>query len=140
MQTFDIRRIRSGVDEGMGWVSLWFKAEGRLLEPLHFVCSREAQGGRFAKFDTLYLERDDQAVACYGGAKRVAVTESGIELQLNRDGVKALGLPAAFALAAPDGLRGWVKAQRVFAQMAAFPTGRALAVAEPGAAADGPRL
>jgi hypothetical protein len=136
MQTFDIRRIRSGVDEGTGWVSLWFRAEGRLLEPLHLVCSREAQGGKFAKFDTLYLERDDQSVACYGGAKQVVVNAAGIAVQLNRAGVKALGLPAAFFLAAPNGLSGWAKARRAFAQMAGFPTGLALVVAEPIAAAE----
>lgn len=128
MQTYDIRRVRSNVEDNYAWVSIWFRADGRRLQPLHVVCSREAEGGRFRKFDTVYIERHDQAVACYGGAERVAVGEAGVEVRLNRAGVRALGLDRAFFLAAPDGLAGWKKARRVFAVMAGFPTGRALVV------------
>lgn len=137
MQTFDVRRIRSNVEDSYAWVSLWFRGDGRQLEPLHFACEQEARSGRLSKFDTVYLERDDQAVACYGGAKQIVVGERGIVIQLNRAGVKALGLGRLFVLAVPEGLAGWRKARRVFRKMAAHPAGRAVKVAEPGAAADG---
>ncbi|HJT76295.1 MAG TPA: hypothetical protein VJ739_03760 [Gemmataceae bacterium] len=137
MQTFDVRRIRSNLEDSYAWVSLWFRGDGRQLEPLHIVCQREAQGGRLSKFDTVYLERNDQAVACYGGAKQIVVGEGSIEVRLNRAGVKALGLSPSFVLAVPEGLAGWQKARRVFRDMTAYPTGRAIKVAERGAAADG---
>ena len=137
MRTLEIRRVRSGVEADFAWVSLWSRGAGRTLEPLHLVCQRQAQGGRYAKFDSLYLERDEQAVACYGGAERVVVNAGGIEVRLNRAGVKALGLNSSFVLAAPAGLSGWVKARRVLATMASYPTGRAIQHAEPIAGSDG---
>src|SRR5258708_6108170 len=115
MKSFGIRRIRSNIEGDFAWVSLWFGAGPGRLWPLHFVCQKgDKRAGPRCQFDTVYLERDDQAIACYGGAKRVRVGNDRIEIHLNPKGVRALGLDRSLELLVPEGLVGWKKASRVF--------------------------
>jgi|GEM_PF-4764668 len=134
MQAFDVRRIRSSVEETYAWVTLWFRGEGRNLQVLHVVCSNVAIGGSHAKIDHVYLERDDQAAACYDGAQLIKVDRTGIKVQLNKKGIKALELSPSFDLVVSQNQSGWQKAQRVFRHMSTCPTGHAIKVADSGSA------
>ena len=130
MRSFEIRRIRSGIEEDFAWVSLWFRTDERGLEPLHSSRQRsDDQASPRSEFDAIYIERPDQAIACYGAAKRVWVGEDRIEVHLNPKGIKALGLDRSFELDAPTGLSGWAKARRVLREMAGYSTGGAIDVA-----------
>jgi hypothetical protein len=135
MHSFEIRRIRLKIENDYAWVSLWFRASPRKLEVLHFVCQKcderpaHERPARRSKFDSVYLERYDQAIACYGAAKRILVDDDCIKVDLNSKGVKALCLDRAIELVAPKGLAGWKKAHRVFRVMAGYWAGHAIEIA-----------
>lgn len=125
MQRHEIRAVRSSVNEDYAWVSLWYRAEARKLDVLNIVCDKVASDPITGH---LYLERHDQRIACYGGAKKVRVSDSGIELHLNRKGVKHLKLDDPLLLVAPERLSGWKKAVRVLSEMAVYPPARVIEV------------
>jgi hypothetical protein len=128
LDRFDISRIRSGFHLGDAWVSLSFRSPGsRTLQPLHFTCG-PVEPGMPAYCNSVYLERDDQSVASYGGAKKILIARNRIELHLNSKGVKELGLAASSAFIAGAKLTGWQKASRVFREMATYSSGRAIEI------------
>jgi hypothetical protein len=128
MQEFEVRRIRSNVEEGYAWVTLWYINEDGKSSPLHITCESEAPSGSPTKFNSVYMERNDQAVACYGGVKQIRISENRIEVQLNRTGVKALDLEPSVVFQVPSGLAGWKKACRIFEKMATLPPGRTIKI------------
>jgi hypothetical protein len=128
MKTFPIRRIRCGVEPSYGWVTVWYNAGGRSLDVLHIVCDPED--------DRNYMEGDDQMVAAWGGAKRILVRESAIELDLTKKAAKRLYLEPAFTLSVSDGLSGWKKARKMLKEMAGCSSGGCIKFAESGAKSD----
>jgi hypothetical protein len=76
MQGHEIRKVRSGIEDSYAWVSVWFRTQARHLEVLHIVCGRTADDRITGH---LYMERYDQAVACYGGAKKLVRSRSPVE-------------------------------------------------------------
>lgn len=120
MQTAEMRRVRSGLDSSFGWVTLWYAAATRKLGVLHVVCDKEDR--------KLYLEGEDQSVACWGQATQVVVTDEGLQISLTKKGSKALSLPSGLTLTVPKGLVGWKKACKSFAVMAGYPSGRVISV------------
>jgi hypothetical protein len=115
MESCEIRAIRSGFEETYAWVTLWYRAEPRRLSVLHIVVSSPDEQG---SPDPVYLERQDQGFACYGGADRILVGDQGIRIQLNATGAKALGLGRTLMLTVPPKLSGWKKAGKVFKTVA----------------------
>src|SRR5262245_60589533 len=121
MQTFPIRRVRSGKEPSCAWVSVWYNAGGRSLDVLHIVCDTEDS--------RIYMEGDDQMVAAWGGAKRIQVRETGIEFDLTKQAAKRLGLKPRFALSVSEGLSGWKKARKLLQEMAGYSSGKCIKVA-----------
>ncbi len=74
------------------------------------------------RLGSLYLERHDQSIACYGGAERIDVSDGGIEIHLNARGAKALSLGRTMTLVAPETLVGWKKALKLFRMIAGEPS------------------
>ncbi len=128
MPSYEVRRIRSDVTEDYAVVSLHYRDGSGRLAPFHIVCQKTGDE-RHPDLDTVYLERDDQAVACYGGARQINVTGDRIELLLNRKGIKSLRVRSPVVLVVPDGVSGWVKARRVLAAMAGYSSGQVIRVA-----------
>ncbi len=126
MQGHQIRRVRSGIEDSYAWVSIWFRTDARNLEVLHIVCGNTADDPITGQ---LYMERYDQAVACYGGAKKVFVGDNGMDLHLNKKGIKSLMLEGSLTLLTTEKLAGWKKAIRVFQEMANYPTGHVIELA-----------
>jgi hypothetical protein len=120
MQTFPIRRIRCGKEPGYAWVSVWYNAGARRLDVLHIVCDPQD--------DKLYMEGGDQAVATWGGAKRIRVGDSEIGFDLTKKAAMQLYVEPAFTLSAPDGLSGWKKARKLLKEMASYTSGRCINV------------
>ena len=120
MDRHKIRRVRSGIEDEYAWVSIWFRTDARNLEVLHISC---AKTDRHPVTGHLYLERDDQAIACYGGATKVVLGADGIDLHLNNKGMKSLMLEGIVCLVVPEKLSGWKKAFCVFQEMATYPAG-----------------
>jgi hypothetical protein len=120
MEPREIRRIRSGVDETSAWLSLWYLADPRKLDVLHLVVT--APEYRDSRLGSFYMERYDQAVACYGGADRIVVGDRGLDIRLNDKGVKALSLDRHLTLVAPEKLSGWKKSLKWFGMVAGDPS------------------
>jgi hypothetical protein len=123
MDDLQIRRVRSGVEDSFAWVTLWFCTDARNLDVLHIVCSKTAADPITGH---LYMERYDQSIACYGGAKIIVEGSNGIDLHLNNKCMKSLMLESSMTLVAPEESLGWKKAIRVFQEMANYPTGRVI--------------
>jgi Immunity protein 10 len=123
MSSHQIRRVRSGIEDDVAWVSIWFRTEARNLEVLHIVCGKTIEDSITGH---LYMERYDQAVACYGGAEKITICNDVIDLQLNKKGTKSLMLEASLALVVSEALSGWKKAVRVFQEMSNYPTGHVI--------------
>ena len=126
MDDLQIRRVRSGIEDCFAWVTIWFRTDARNLEVLHIVCDKTADDPITGH---LYMERYDQSIACYGGAKKVVVGPNGVDLHLNNKGMTSLMLEDSVTLVAPEELSGWKKAIRVFQEMANYPTGRVIELA-----------
>jgi hypothetical protein len=80
MPSHRISRVRSGIEDDFAWVSIWFRTDARNLEVLHIVCGKTVNDSITGH---LYMERYDQAVACYGGAKKITI---GIDVAVHRLG------------------------------------------------------
>lgn len=128
MPNYEVRRIRSEVNDDYAVVTLHYRAGPGPLAPFHIVCQKVGDE-RYPDLDAVYLERDDQAVACYGGARQIDVTADGLEVWLNRKGIKCLRTGSPVILTVPDGVSGWVKARRILAGMAGYSSGRAIRIA-----------
>jgi hypothetical protein len=128
LQTYEIRTIRSGFEETLAWLSVWYRADPGKLDVLHIVVSApEHRDG----MEPVYLERHDQSIACYGGAKRIVVGDRSIEIHLNAKGAKALSLGRSMTLAAPEKLSGWKKATKLLRTIAGDPSGGVITMASP---------
>ncbi len=75
------------------------------------------------------MEGDDQAIAAWGGAKRILVQESGIDFELTKKSAKALGVEPAFMLSVQEGVSGWRKARKLLDEMAGYKSGRCIKLA-----------
>ena len=127
MDTYEVRRVRSGAEESYIWVSVWFRREPERLDVLHIVCDPTSE---------IYLERHDQSIACYGGTRRILIDGGRVEVELNPKGVKAIALPRDFSLIVPEGVAGWKKASRLLRGTIAFPCGRTIRFTELDGAAE----
>lgn len=123
MKTFQVRRVRCGVEPGYVWMSVWYNAGGRRLDVLHIVCDPAD--------DRIYMEGADQVVAAWGGAKRILVRESAIQFDLTKQAAKQLHVESTFTLSVSEGLSGWMKARKMFQEMAGCSAGRCIRFAEP---------
>lgn len=126
MEGYPIRTVQSAIEDDCAWVSLHYRAHARKLEVLHIACDKTIDHRIPGQ---VYLERYDQMIACYGGAKKIVVKSNAVHLQLNKLGIKSLMLEGSLTLVAPEKLTGWKKAIRVFQEMATYPTGHVIELA-----------
>ena len=77
METYEIRRIRSGFEETYAWLSIWYRADPKALDVLQIVVSGTED--RDSRLGPLYMERHDQSIACYGGADRIVVGDGALK-------------------------------------------------------------
>ena len=71
------------------------------------------------------------AIAAWGGAKRILVTDSTIEFELTTKAAKQLQLKPKFSLSEPGKLAGSKKARALLRKMTEFAPGRCIQFAEP---------
>jgi hypothetical protein len=72
MPSYEIREIHCGYEETCAWLSIWYGANPKRRQVLHLVVSAP---GYWHGMSPAYMERHDQAVACYGGAERILVSK-----------------------------------------------------------------
>ncbi len=89
--TFEVAEVFSGDDDGLLWLTLGFVSPAEPLDVLHIACGKVATGA--ADADALYLERNDQDLACSGQVLALTVNDTDVTLRLTAEGATALGLP-----------------------------------------------
>lgn len=88
---YEVAEAFSGDDNGLLWLSLGFVSP-EPLDVLHIACGETATG--VAEEDALYLERNDQDLACSGQVLLLVAGDGHIACSLTPEGASLLGLPA----------------------------------------------
>jgi hypothetical protein len=83
--------VISGDDNGLLWLTLGFISPDP-LDVLHIACGESATS--VMEEDVLYLERNDQDLACSGQVMKLVACDDHIALSLTPEGASSLGLPA----------------------------------------------
>jgi hypothetical protein len=127
---YRITRIRSDADDGFGclWVSVFFTVPPRSADVLHIVCPTDDDLPERRDMRSVYLERYDQSLGCYRGAKTLDASMRGIRVSLTPYGVDRLQLPREFVLVAGERLVGWKKARELLRRMSHSRCGRVMRV------------
>jgi len=129
VQEFELEEIMSGREDSCLWVTLGFRSPARAEDVLHVVSATSYdQQDSDLGYDTIYLERYDQALSCYGGATSIRVLPDAVELDLTTDGQQSLGFTGALRFVNCDGVEDYREAIEVFSQMSATRCGRSVSV------------
>jgi len=89
---YEVAELFSGDDDGLLWLTLGFASAAEPLDVLHVACGASATG--IAEEDALYLERNDQDLACSGQVLALVAGDGSIALSLTPQGAASLQLPA----------------------------------------------
>ena len=91
MDTIQIEEMGAGADDSTIWVSVGFKSDISPFDVLFIVCAKEKSEQQIQHgLDSLYYERFDQAMGCYGGSDRIMIEPVAIELHFTPIGMKRM--------------------------------------------------
>jgi hypothetical protein len=115
--------VASGSEDGVLWISLFYRGPSATDEVLHVVCDATGDSAQHPETRGLYLERHDQSLGCYGGIKALEVDPTSIGITLLPHGQRQLKLSRMLSLHVGR-VKGWTAACQQFQAMAATPQGR----------------
>lgn len=124
---YEVAEVFSGDDNGLLWLSLGF-ISSEPLDVLHIACGATATG--VAEEDALYLERNDQDLACSGQVLSLVAGDGRIAFSLTPEGASSLGLPAQTRFGFKQHPALFAPAAAQLARMRA--SGQACIVVQPG--------
>jgi hypothetical protein len=127
MAQYEVTEIFNGEDYGLLWLTLGFISQ-QPLDVLHIACGETATG--VAEEDALYLERNDQDLACSGQVLSLVARDGSIAFSLTREGASSLGLPAQTRFSFKEHPALFTPAAVQLARMKA--SGQACIVVQPG--------
>jgi hypothetical protein len=88
MDTIQIEEMGAGADDSTVWVSLGFKSDISPFDVLFIVCAKEKSERHMQLgLDTLYFERFNQAMSCYGGSDKILVEPAAITMHFTSLGM-----------------------------------------------------
>ena len=125
--SYALVECQSGSEPDYLWASLGFSSPAVATDVIHIVVAKEVPAKcATLGHDTVYLERYEQGLSCYGGVEKIAVAENFLLLDLDATGRTALDFCGPLQLTECASVSGYGQALKLFEQMCDLHCGRAI--------------